>query len=108
MNNDILLFTLKAGSVKQVLMKQVAFCSQWKGEVKDGAPELTAEQRTVLEQELSDTLTFLVRLAQLCHVDLPKVVLEKFEHNAAKYPVTKVFGSSKKYTDYPKDTEETK
>lgn len=77
--------------------------SQWKGEVQDGAPELTEDERLTLSQEMSDTLTFLVRLSQLCHVDLPTVVQEKFEHNAAKYPVEKVYGSSKKYTEYPAD-----
>lgn len=42
----------------------------------------------------------LVRLSELCHIDLPTAVLEKFEHNAAKYPPSKAYGSCKKYTEY--------
>lgn len=75
-------------------------CSQWKGELKDGVPELTNSERTNLEHELSDVLIYLVRLSQLCHIDLPKAVLEKFEHNKNKYPADIVYGSSKKYTEY--------
>lgn len=75
-------------------------CSQWKGEVSRGVPEFSDKEKKNLEHELSDVLVYLVRLAQLCHVDLPKAVQEKIEHNKLKYPVDKVYGSSKKYTEY--------
>lgn len=76
--------------------------SQWKGEVKRGVPDFTDREKTNLEHELSDVLIYLVRLAHLCHVDLPKAVMEKIEHNSQKYPVDKVYGSSKKYNEYDK------
>ena len=57
-----------------------------------------------LGQELSDVLIYLVRLAERCHVDLPTAVLKKFELNAQKYPADKVYGSSRKYTEYEKST----
>ena len=45
-------------------------------------------------------MIYLIRLSQLCHIDLPQAVLDKFEHNAAKYRSSKVYGSSKKYNEY--------
>ena len=75
-------------------------CSQWKGEVAQGCPEFTDKEKKHLGQELSDVLIYLIRLSQLCHIDLPQAVLDKFEHNAAKYPSSKVYGSSKKYNEY--------
>ena len=75
-------------------------CSQWKGEVAQGCPEFTEKEKKHLGQELSDVLIYLIRLSQLCHIDLPQAVLDKFEHNAAKYPSSKVYGSSKKYNEY--------
>ena len=53
-----------------------------------------------LGQELSDVLIYLVRLAECCEVDLPDAVLKKFELNRRKYPASKVYGSSEKYTAY--------
>lgn len=46
----------------------------------------TEAEREHLGQELSDVLIYLVRLAEQCHVDLPKAVLDKFKLNALKYP----------------------
>ena len=44
-------------------------------------------------EELSDVLVYLVRLAELCEVDLPNAVLRKLELNAKKYPADMVHGS---------------
>lgn len=74
--------------------------SQWKGEVKAGVPEFSQKEKTNLEHELSDVLIYLIRLSHLCHVDLPKAVLEKMELNKQKYPASLVYGSSKKYNEY--------
>ena len=53
-----------------------------------------------LAQELSDVLVYLVRLADKCHIDLPKEVVAKIALNSKKYPAHLVKGSSKKYTEY--------
>ena len=50
-----------------------------------------------LEQELSDVFIYLIRLSQVCNVDLPAAVASKMELNARKYPVNKFFGLNKKY-----------
>ena len=43
---------------------------------------------------------YLIRLADVCSVDLSDAVTRKIEKNAAKYPADVVRGSSKKYSEY--------
>ena len=38
-------------------------------------------------EEISDCLVYLLRLADVMDVDLPRAVQSKLEKNAAKYPV---------------------
>lgn len=49
---------------------------------------------------MSDILIYLVRLAEMCQIDLPSAVTKKFALNAQKYPADKVCGSSHKYSAY--------
>ncbi|XP_071944096.1 dCTP pyrophosphatase 1-like [Antedon mediterranea] len=79
---------------------EVSEIFQWKGEVKEGLPGWSEKDKKHLGQELSDVLIYLVRLAEKCHIDLPKAALEKIDLNKLKYPVEKVYGSNKKYTEY--------
>ncbi|XP_076434677.1 dCTP pyrophosphatase 1-like [Babylonia areolata] len=78
---------------------ELAEIFQWKGEVTEGVPELTAKEKEHLGQEMSDVLLYLVDLANKCHVDLPSAVLAKMAHNAEKYPKDKAFGRADKYND---------
>lgn len=57
-------------------------------------------RREHVGQEMSDILIYLVRLAEMCRVDLPSAVTKKFALNAQKYPADKVYGSSHKYSAY--------
>jgi len=79
---------------------EVAELFQWKGEVQEGLPDWTPKEKHHLAQELSDVLVYLVRLAEKCHVDLPREVVAKIAVNSKKYPAHLVKGSSKKYTEY--------
>ncbi|KAM7312754.1 dCTP pyrophosphatase 1 [Ixodes scapularis] len=79
---------------------EVSECFQWKGEVKEGLPDWTSEEKTHLGEELSDVLIYLVRLADRCRIDLPSAVLRKVELNKQKYPASRVYGKSDKYTAY--------
>lgn len=79
---------------------ELAELFQWRGEVQEGLPGWDAADRKHLEEELSDVLIYLVRLADKCNVNLPEAVLRKIELNKKKYPVGKAKGSSKKYTEY--------
>nr|XP_023898106.1 dCTP pyrophosphatase 1-like [Quercus suber]POE53797.1 dctp pyrophosphatase 1 [Quercus suber] len=71
---------------------------QWKGEVPRGLPDWKDEEKQHLGEELSDVLLYLVRLSDICGIDLGKAALKKLELNAIKYPVMLSKGSSKKYT----------
>jgi len=71
--------------------------------VQVGLPDFTQKEREHLGQELSDVLLYLIRLADRCHIDLPKVAEEKIKLNAIKYPAKLVLGSSKKYNEYAQE-----
>jgi dCTP diphosphatase len=73
---------------------------QWKGEVQVGLPDWSKEEKQHVGEELSDVLIYLIELADKCHIDLPSAVLRKLQLNAIKYPANKVYGSSRKYTEY--------
>ncbi|XP_062505202.1 dCTP pyrophosphatase 1-like [Corticium candelabrum] len=80
---------------------ELAEIFQWKGEVEDGLPDFSAEEREHVGEELSDVLLYLIRLAEKCQVDLPQAAIRKIKLNSEKYPAERVHGSSKKYTEYP-------
>lgn len=71
---------------------------QWKKEeeLKTLPPELKAK----LEDEISDVLFYLLRIAQKGDVNLQEAFLNKMKKNEAKYPADKVKGSMKKYNEY--------
>ena len=53
-----------------------------------------------LSHELADCLWLLLRLADVCHVDLATSLQEKVVLAAEKYPVDKAYGRADKYTRY--------
>lgn len=79
-------------------------------EIIDHFQWLTEEQSNNLpknklaevETELADTLIYLVRLADKLDIDLLVAATNKIEVNERKYPVNKVKGSAKKYTELDK------
>nr|CAB3486700.1 unnamed protein product [Digitaria exilis] len=62
---------------------------QWKGEVPRGLPGWEARETEHLGEELADVLLYLVRLSDMCGVDLGKAALRKIGLNAIKHPVGK-------------------
>lgn len=60
---------------------------QWKGEVARGLPNWNNSDKEHLGEELSDVLLYLVRLADICGLDLGQEALRKLVKNAQKYPV---------------------
>ena len=52
-----------------------------------------------IKDELADVLAYCFLLAEKYDLDVKEIVLEKIKKNAAKYPVNKAKGTSKKYTD---------
>eukprot|EP00966_Prymnesium_polylepis_P307864 7114600-Prymnesium_polylepis.1 len=75
---------------------------QWRGDdgAKPGLADWSAQERTRVAEELSDVLSYVMRLADVCEIDLPAAALEKLAANRAKYPADQVRGSSAKYTEY--------
>ncbi|GAC1473915.1 MAG: nucleotide pyrophosphohydrolase [Isosphaeraceae bacterium] len=59
-----------------------------------------------LSHELADCLWVLLRLAEVCGVDLAASLQEKVDLAAIKYPVEQSFGRSDKYTSYQTPGEE--
>ncbi|MED6198003.1 hypothetical protein PIB30_062000 [Stylosanthes scabra] len=59
---------------------------QWKGEVPKGLPDWKEDEKVHLGEELSDVLLYLVRLSDICGIDLGKAALRKVQLNAIKYP----------------------
>lgn len=70
---------------------------QWLTE--EQSRSLAPEQRQAVGEELADVLLYLIRLADKLDLDLIAAARAKLEQNAAKYPVDKARGSSRKYTE---------
>lgn len=71
---------------------------QWLTE--EQSAKLSSAKLNEVEAELADILIYLIRTADKLDMDLIKAVKQKIESNEKKYPVEKVKGSSKKYTEY--------
>ena len=80
---------------------ELAELFQWRGEPgADAAASWSAADRVALEHELADVQLYLVRLADVCAVDLPAACRAKMARNAVKYPADRAKGKSDKYTFY--------
>ncbi|MDH5571590.1 MAG: nucleotide pyrophosphohydrolase [Gammaproteobacteria bacterium] len=71
---------------------------QWLTEQQSST--LDTDKKQEVAYEMADIFIYLLRLASELDVDLEKSVYEKIKINAEKYPVHKVKGSAKKYTEY--------
>ncbi|XP_058197572.1 uncharacterized protein LOC131313330 [Rhododendron vialii] len=64
---------------------------QWKGEVDKGLPNWEESEKEHLGEELSDVLLYLIRLADMCGVDLGDAASKKIVKNGIKYPPKELF-----------------
>jgi len=71
---------------------------QWLTEEQSG--DLPSKKLGEVEHELADIQIYLIRLADKLNLDLLKAVDAKIALNELKYPVEKVRGSAKKYTEF--------
>jgi NTP pyrophosphatase (non-canonical NTP hydrolase) len=67
---------------------------QWKS-----SEQAVQEKRDDLEEEMADVLMYLLLLSNELGIDLEKAVKDKIAKNIEKYPESKSYGSSKKYTE---------
>ena len=61
---------------------------------------LDNQKKELVGQELYDTLVYLLRIAEVCGIDLIEAANKKIDLNAQKYPVEQCKGSNDKYTSY--------
>ena len=61
---------------------------------------LDEQQRAAVADEIADVQMYLARLADKLDINIGEAIEQKIVKNEAKYPVEKVKGSSKKYTEY--------
>ncbi|XVE81881.1 hypothetical protein DITRI_Ditri15bG0101500 [Diplodiscus trichospermus] len=59
---------------------------QWRGEVEKGLPNWGESDKEHLAEELSDVLLYLIRLSDICGIDLGDAATKKIVKNAIKYP----------------------
>jgi NTP pyrophosphatase (non-canonical NTP hydrolase) len=57
------------------------------------------KKRKEITEEMADVLYFILRLAQRYDIDMSDELIEKIEKNEKKYPINKVKGLNKKYTE---------
>ncbi len=61
---------------------------------------LNPNKRKHVEEELADTLFFILRFAQMNDIDLNDILENKLKKNNEKYPVEKSKGNNEKYTEF--------
>ncbi|GKV19077.1 hypothetical protein SLEP1_g29375 [Rubroshorea leprosula] len=59
---------------------------QWRGEVDRGLPNWEESEKEHLGEELSDVLLYLIRLSDICGINLGDAATKKIVKNAIKYP----------------------
>lgn len=69
---------------------------QW----KEPGYKLNDVERESLKQEIGDTFIYLLELADKYGIDPLEAARQKISLNNKKYPVEKVRGKAKKYTEY--------
>jgi dCTP diphosphatase len=67
-------------------------------EIRDHLAKSDAHRE--LAHELADCLWLILRLGQVCDVDLSEALREKLRLAAEKYPIDRSYGRADKYTSY--------
>jgi len=78
---------------------EVAELFQWKNDEQMVAMKSGFKQEE-LADELSDVMFWVLALAHDFGIDMKKAFPRKLEKSASKYPVEKVKGNNKKYSEY--------
>jgi len=69
-----------------------------------GLPQWSSENTESLCQELADVMIYLIRLSDVCGIDLPAATMQKIAINEKKYPPARVKGRWEKYSSYNSST----
>ncbi|KAK8950885.1 hypothetical protein KSP39_PZI004349 [Platanthera zijinensis] len=76
----------------QILVGEVGELSEifmWRGEVERGLASWKDSDKEHLGEELSDVLLYLIRLSDICGIDLGDAANKKIVKNSIKYPASK-------------------
>ncbi|KAG2374170.1 hypothetical protein C9374_011007 [Naegleria lovaniensis] len=81
---------------------ELAEIFQWKSDemCENLEQNFSEKEKENLRDELSDCLLYILRLSDVCGVDLPTAALDKMKKNELKYPVGRSLGRADKYTTY--------
>lgn len=82
----VISLVLEAGELLEIF--------QWKS-----SEQAVREKRDDIEEEMADVLMYLLLLSNELGIDMEKAVIDKIAKNIEKYPESKAYGSSKKYTE---------
>lgn len=74
--------------------------TQWKSDEDIAALVSDASTHEALRDECADIFLYLLLIAEKAEFDLLDAAMKKMKKNAAKYPVSLSYGSSRKYTDF--------
>ena len=72
--------------------------TQWKSDADMATVQDDPDTREALRDECADVLLYLLLISDSAGIDLEDAARRKLEKNAAKYPIEKSYGSSRKYT----------
>lgn len=72
---------------------------RWKNQQESCKLFKVLKHRNQIEEEVADIFYFLLRFAQMNNIDLTKALIKKLKINERRYPVEKIKGLAKKYTE---------
>lgn len=73
--------------------------TQWKTDQEMSRYAFDETSREALRDECADVFLYLLLIADKAGFDLNAAAHDKIKKNAAKYPISKSYGSSQKYTE---------
>lgn len=83
-----------------MIVEAAELVEQFQWDTPQESQQLASEKREAVSHELADTFVYLLRIAEVCGIDLIQATNQKIDLNAQKYPVEKAKGSNAKYTKY--------
>ncbi len=72
---------------------------QWVSDKEAGKILRDKRKYRELEEELADIIIYCLSLASVANIDVSRAVISKIDRNRTKYPVERVKGDYKKYTE---------
>ena len=65
---------------------EIAEIFQWKGEVENGLVGFKEQEKVHVGEEIADVLNYLIRLADVCNIDIETAFRDKMSKIRKKYP----------------------